>query len=168
MFVQWLYTSTFNALGPMDSLSAYLFGFQLGAVGFRNQAIHRLYDTNLLFCTIPADIAGVMLQLDIKSGLRRLVVDAIALGFLTQELDVKAEEWKEALSQRDVWSDVMSSMARQYTQTWKCNTPEQYYEDLSDITLSADVALACLARCHPAASGISETADSKAHVVAPR
>ncbi len=136
MFVQWLYTSTFNIIQPLDSLQCYLIGSQLGAVGFKNQAIHKLHDMNLLFCTITSGLAGLMLQLRVGSGLRRLAVDSIALGFLTQELDIKAEEWKETLSSRNVWSDVMTSMARQYTQTWKSKTPEMYYEVASDVALT--------------------------------
>lgn len=128
LFVQWLYTSTFNALGAIDALRAYILGSQLGAVGFQNQAIHKLHDMNLLFCTITAGVARIIFELDVGSGLRRLAVDSIALGFLTKELDVKAEEWKEVLSLKNGWPEVMSSMALQYTKTWKSKNPEEYYE----------------------------------------
>lgn len=128
LFVQWLYTSTFNALSAIDPLRAYILGSQLGAVGFQNQAIHKVHDMNRLIYTITAGVARIIFELDVGSGLRRLAVDSIALGFLTKELDVKAEEWKEVLGLKNGWPEVMSLMALQYTKTWKSEKPEEYYE----------------------------------------
>jgi len=159
MWVQWLYTSIFNAIGPWECILSYRLGSQLGAVGFKNQAIHKLYDMNLLFCTIEAILARSIFDMDVGSGLRRLAVDSIALGFLTHELDINAEEWKMALKLKNVWSEVMSSMARQYTQTWKSNAPEKYYEGLSGVDLS------CAARGPLAARGVPGTADFKAYLL---
>lgn len=128
MFVQWLYTSDFNFVAPIDPFGAYLFGFTLRAVGFRNKVTHKMHDLNQCFCTITANRAFLIFLLGVGSGMRRLGVDVIALGFLTHELDVNTEKWKEVLALKDAWSEVMSSMARQYTCTWKSKRPEDYYD----------------------------------------
>lgn len=131
LFVQYIYTNTFDAPTPSDSVHAHILGAKLGADAFMKKSIDKLYALNKWKCTFTcSDVHAIFANTAIGCGLRRLAADLIAQEFLTQDLDVKADGWKEALSQNSGWSEVMTSMARQHLQTWKSKTQDEYYDVL--------------------------------------
>ena len=129
MFVQWLCTSAFNALYTTDLLRAYMLGSGLCANGFVNKIIDKFYAMNLAMCTFtPPDAVTILLVTKAGSGLRRLAVDSIALGFLTQELDVQADDWKVVLNGYEATGETMASMAQQHLRTWKSKRQVEYHD----------------------------------------
>jgi len=130
LFVQWLYTSTFNALSSYDLIHAYILGDRLGTTDFKNKAIDQLHAANLWKCTFtPSEANTIFAFTTAGCGLRRLAVDSIALAFLTQVLDVQAEDWKSSFTFVEEMTEVMAAMARQVRGIWK-DKPQTEYHDV--------------------------------------
>jgi BTB/POZ domain len=129
LFVQHLYTRTFqtNSMGLL--LQAYVLGDRLGAPDFQAQALDQIYALNHHSCEFNAkQVLWVFNNTLPHCGLRRFTADTVAHATLRQELNYGKEDWEMlAPVMPELMEGVISIAGVQDPKNWWSRKPRLAY-----------------------------------------
>ncbi len=95
LFVQHLYTKTFQTSSMKLLLKAYVLGDKLGAPNFQTHSLDKIFGLNYNYCQFTAEqVLWVFDNTLPQCGLRRFTADAVAHGTLRQKLKYGKEDWE--------------------------------------------------------------------------
>lgn len=119
LFVQWLYSRGFST-GNMDLLlRAYVLGDRLGAPGFANFALDRIFIDARWHPFTPEQVIWVTEHTMPTSALRKLIIDTIAFRTLTGSLTSFSEESLEVLA--PVHGDILLAITQLSRENLRAN-----------------------------------------------
>jgi BTB/POZ domain len=113
LFVQYLYTRTFQTNSMRLLLRAYVLGDKLGAPDFQAHALDEIFGLNQHDCQFTAEqVLWVSNNTLPHCGLRRFTADTVAHGALTQKLKYGKEDWEMLARVMPELMDGVISIAR--------------------------------------------------------
>lgn len=110
IFVQWLYSGTFNTSSLNVLLQGYVFGDKIACAPFCELIMHNIRSSGLLDYQVTSSQVLWVLENSLPySPLRKLIIDVVATGVHLKRLQYTDEDW-DILA--PVLSDIMKSVAR--------------------------------------------------------
>lgn len=129
LFVQWLYSETFNCNKIPILLRAYVLGDKIGSLAFRQDVLYKLHQVNLQKPSFTVEqVMWVADNTTHGSKLRALTMDTFALAVMNKVIEPKAKEWDILAPFNREIIQSMSSLAKANARGWR-PLPASYYRE---------------------------------------